>query len=129
MLAACSGKSPTTTFDSVIDHPAKESGIDTVVILTMENRSFDHMLGWLATDAEYLDLARRRNGPNARVDGRQDLRYHDPRGRSFPTSLLTTNGLEADPWRGCAHPIPGHGWNSGRAQLRSGFLGTGTGND
>ena len=62
VLAACSGKSPTTTFDSVIDHPAKESGIDTVVVLTMENRSFDHMLGWLATDEEYLDAARRRHG-------------------------------------------------------------------
>jgi len=33
VLAACAGKSPTTTFDSVIDHPAKESGIDTVVVL------------------------------------------------------------------------------------------------
>jgi phospholipase C len=129
ILAACSGKSPTTTFDSVIDHPAKESGIDTVVVLTMENRSFDHLFGWLATDEEYLDAGRRRYGERFRVDGRQDLRYRDPQGKTFETSLLTTNGLEPDPWRGCSHPIPGHGWNSGRAQLRGGFLGAGTGND
>ena len=129
LLAACSGRSPTTTFDSVIDHPARESGIDTVVVLTMENRSFDHLVGWLATDAEYLDAGRRRHGAGFRVDGRQDLRCRDPRGRGFDTSLLTTNGLEPDPWRGCTHPIPGHGWNSGRAQLAHGFLGAGTGND
>lgn len=129
VLAACSGKSPTTTFDSVIDHPARESGIDTVVVLTMENRSFDHLLGWLATDEEYLDNARRRNGGGFRIDGRQDLTYRDPKGRPFATSLLTTNGLEPDPFRGCTHPIPGHGWESGRAQLSGGFLGAGTGND
>jgi phospholipase C len=129
LLAACSGKSPTTTFDSVIDHPARESGIDTVVVLTMENRSFDHLVGWLGSDPEYLDAGRRRYGSSFRVEGRQDLRYRDPHGRTFDTSLLTRNALEADPWRGCAHPIPGHGWNSGRAQLANGFLGAGTGND
>jgi phospholipase C len=129
VLAACSGKSPTTTFDSIIDHPARESGIDTVVVLTMENRSFDHLLGWLATDEEYLDRARQRNGGAFRIDGRQHLTYRNPLGRSFATSLLTTNGLEPDPFRGCTHPIPGHGWDSGRAQLSRGFLGAGTGND
>jgi phospholipase C len=129
VLAACSGKSPTTTFDSVIDHPAKESRIDTVVVLTMENRSFDHLVGWLATDDGYLELGRRRHGGRFRVDGRQDLHYRDPEGRTFATSLLTTNPLEPDPWRGCTHPIPGHGWNSGRAQLAHGFLGENSGND
>ncbi len=129
-LAACSsGKAPTTTFDSVIDHPAAESGIDTVVAVVMENRSFDHMLGWLATDEAYLDAGRRRFGSGFRVDGRQDLAYRDPHGRRFETSPLVGNPLEPDPWRGCTHPIPGHGWNSGRAQLRRGFLGENTGND
>ena len=33
------------------------------------------------------------------------------------------------PFRGCDHPIPGHGWNSGRAQRDHGFLGKDTGND
>ena len=83
-LAACaSGKVPTTTFDSVIDHPAAESGIDTVVAVVMENRSFDHMLGWLATDAAYLDAGRRRYGASFRVDSRQDLVYRDPHDRPF----------------------------------------------
>jgi phospholipase C len=34
-----------------------------------------------------------------------------------------------NPWRGCGHPIPGHGWFAGRRDLTEGFLGEGTGND
>ena len=32
-------------------------------------------------------------------------------------------------FKGCGHPDPGHGWNSGRAQLQGGFLAEGSGND
>ncbi|MGZ6884747.1 MAG: alkaline phosphatase family protein [Acidimicrobiia bacterium] len=129
-LAACSsGRAPTTAPDSIVDHPAHESGIDTVVVVMMENRSFDHFLGWLPDDTAYVDEGRRRHGATFRVDGRQRLAYPDPDGREFRTRPLVTNGLEPDPWRGCTHPVPGHGWNSGRAQLRRGFLGKDTGND
>jgi phospholipase C len=62
-LLACSGRSsPSATKvprlplppDSMLGHAATESPIDTVVVLTMENRSFDHYLGWLGTDEQYL---------------------------------------------------------------------------
>ncbi len=129
-LAACgSGRAPTTTADSVIDHGPADSGIDTVVVVTMENRSFDHLVGGLATGAAYLDAGRRRHGPDFRIDGAQHQSYRDPEGRAFATAPLVGNPLEADPWRGCAHPVPGHGWFSGRAQLRRGFLGRDSGND
>jgi phospholipase C len=50
LLAACGGSSsaaPTVPRlplppDSVLGHPASECPIDTVVVLMMENRSFDH---------------------------------------------------------------------------------------
>lgn len=130
VLAACgSGRAPSTTPDAVIDHAPADSGIDTVVVVTMENRSFDHLVGGLATDAAYLDAGRRRYGTGFRVDGAQHQSYPDPEGRRFPTAPLVGNALEADPWRGCSHPVPGHGWNSGRAQMRRGFLGRDTGND
>ena len=42
--------------------PARECPIDTVVVLMMENRSFDHFLGWLGSDATYLENGRSRWG-------------------------------------------------------------------
>jgi phospholipase C len=129
-IAACgSGKAPVPSFTSVLEgHPA-DSGIDTVVVVCMENRSFDHYLGWLARDEEYLDAGRERYGSGFRVAGRQHLRYPAPNGHVVPTAPLVGNALEADPYRGCGHPIPGHGWNSGRAQRDRGFVGRDTGND
>jgi phospholipase C len=77
----------------------------------MENRSFDHYLGWLP------DVA----------DATQRQRYLDPAtGRRVRTRHASTL---AAPWQGCGHPDPGHGWESGRAQLRDGFLAEGSGND
>ncbi len=85
--------------------------IDTIVVLMMENRSFDHYLGWL---------------PGA--DGRQGgLRYKRPDGKFEETRRLTPD------YQGCGHPDPGHGWNSGRRQFNGGridgFLARGSGND
>lgn len=128
-LAACAGSSPTTTFASVLEGRPEDSGIDTVVVVCMENRSFDHYLGWLATDDEYLDAGRRAYGSTFRVAGRQKITYTAPNGEHVATSPLVGNVLEAEPYRGCGHPIPGHGWNTGRAQLHHGFIGRDTGND
>src|SRR3954471_8612155 len=76
----------------------KNLPIDTFVVLMMENRSFDHYLGWL---------------PNA--DGRQDgLSFTDKQGKSFATRRL------APDWQGCAHPDPDHSWDGGRTQLNGG---------
>ena len=85
--------------------------IDTFVVLMMENRSFDHYLGWM---------------PEA--DGRQGgLGYKGPDGKRQQTHLLTPD------FQGCGHPDPGHGWESGRAQFNNGrmdgFLADGSGND
>ena len=74
--------------------------IDTFVVLMMENRSFDHYLGWL---------------PNA--DGKQTgLTYTDEEGKPQATHRLTPE------YQGCGHPDPGHGWETGRVQLNGGKL-------
>ncbi|HEY1523978.1 MAG TPA: alkaline phosphatase family protein [Solirubrobacteraceae bacterium] len=81
--------------------------IDTFVVLMMENRSFDHYLGWM---------------PEA--DGRQaGLSYVDLSGHRLKTRPL------APDWQGCGHPDPDHSWAGGRRQLNhgrcDGFLKTG----
>jgi phospholipase C len=74
--------------------------IDTFVVLMMENRSFDHYLGWM---------------PNA--DGRQaGISYTDAEGKPQATYVLTPE------YQGCDHPDPGHGWDSGRTQFNNGKL-------
>src|SRR3954452_1180262 len=85
----------------------KNLPVDTFVVLMMENRSFDHYLGWL---------------PGA--DGIQSgLTYVDRDGKSWPTRRL------APDWQGCGHPDPDHSWDGGRGQLNGGacdgFLKTG----
>ena len=76
------------------------SGIQNVVVVMMENRSFDHYLGWL---------------PNA--DGRQaGLTYLDSAGMAFPTEPL------APDFQGCGHPDPDHSWAGGRVQYDGGAM-------
>jgi phospholipase C len=74
-----------------------DSGIDHIVVLMMENRSFDHYLGWL---------------PGA--DGRQSgLTYVDRDGVARRTHHLTDT-------QGCGHPDPDHSYEGGRVQLNGG---------
>ena len=85
--------------------------LDTFVILMMENRSFDHYLGWMP-----------------KADGRQaGLSYVDANGVRQSTHAL------APDFQGCGHRIPGHLWNEGRVQFAGGrcdgFLANGSGND
>jgi phospholipase C len=86
--------------------------IDHFVVLMMENRSFDHYFGWVSE-----------------ADGLQDQTYLDPAGNSVPTRHFSTLGSGGMEYKGCGHPDPGHGWDSGRAQLLGGFLADGSGND
>ena len=86
--------------------------IDHFVVLMMENRSFDHYFGWV---------------PEA--DALQDQSYTAPDGQSVPTRHFSTLGSGGMEYKGCGHPDPGHGWESGRAQLLGGFLADGSGND
>src|SRR5437660_1414712 len=77
--------------------PPGQSEIDHIVVLMMENRSFDHYLGWL---------------PGA--DGKQaGLTYRDRAGRAHPTHHLTD-------FQNCAHPDPDHSYDGGRIQLDGG---------
>jgi len=77
--------------------PAR-SGIEHVVVLMMENRSFDHMLGWL---------------PDA--DGVQaGLEYVDKQGDVLETWPL------APEFQGCQYGDPDHGYRGGRTQYANG---------
>jgi len=74
--------------------------LDTIVVLMMENRSFDHYLGWL---------------PGA--DGRQaGLVYRDAGGGAHRTHRLSGD------FQGCAHPDPDHSWDGGRTQVDGGRM-------
>jgi phospholipase C len=85
----------------VQDLPApEESGIEHVVVVMMENRSFDHLLGWL---------------PNS--DGMQDgTTFRDRHGIAHSTYHLS------DDDKGCGHPDPDHSYQGGREQLNGGSM-------
>jgi len=102
--------------------PAADCPVDTVVVLMMENRSFDHFLGWLGDDQAYLDAGRRRYGVNFTVAARQHLQYPDPSGKLVATERIVANPEDPNPYRICAGPAPAHGWKEGRAQRDHGFL-------
>ncbi len=76
----------------------EKSGIEHVVVAMMENRSFDHLLGWL---------------PGG--DGRQSgLVYKDSQGRAFKTYPL------APDFQGCGHPDPDHSYDGARIEYNNG---------
>ena len=77
--------------------PAK-SGLDHIILVTMENRSFDHFMGWL---------------PGA--DGKQaGLSYADSNGVSHPTHPL------APDFQGCAYLDPDHSYDGARIEFDNG---------
>jgi phospholipase C len=116
-------------FTSMLDEPAKESPIDTVVVVMMENRSFDHYLGWLADDDRYIERGKSRYGKRFRINGKQLQSFPSPDGTPVQTAPLLTNAAHSNPYRGCGFLDPGHQWSQGRAQRDGGFLAPGSGND
>ena len=77
---------------------AASSGLEHVILVMMENRSFDHFLGWL---------------PDA--DGRQaGLTYFDPAGTGHQTYPL------APDFQGCGHSDPDHSYEGGRIEYDGG---------
>lgn len=75
-----------------------KSGIEHFVVVTMENRSFDHFLGWVPG-----------------TDGRQaGLSYLDRAGIAHPTHPL------APDYQGCDHPDPDHSYEGGRIEYNNG---------
>jgi len=75
----------------------KESGIEHVIVVMMENRSFDHLLGWL---------------PHA--NGKQaGLTYPSPQGTPTKTYHQTQ-------FNGCDFTDPDHSYGGGRLQYNAG---------
>jgi phospholipase C len=102
LAAACAdgaaGPSAAQSPGGVLAHDPEASGIEHVVLVMMENRSFDHLLGWL---------------PQA--DGRQaGLTYLDPAGRGHDTYPL------APDFQGCGHRDPDHSYEGGRVEYNGG---------
>jgi phospholipase C len=78
--------------------PPDQSGIAHVVVVTMENRSFDHFFGWLPDH-----------------DGQQaGLQYADPSGMLFDTHAL------APDFQGCGFHDPDHSFKGGRVEFNHG---------
>jgi phospholipase C len=94
-VCACSGLDDQT---ASLEGEARARRVDHVVVVMMENRSFDHMLGWV---------------PGA--DGQQaGLAYPDETG-----ALHSTHRLSPD-FQGCAHPDPDHTYEGGRVEYNGG---------
>ncbi len=94
-MCACSGLEEEAT---ELDEAARARRIEHVVVVMMENRSFDHMLGWV---------------PGA--DGRQaGLVFADESGATTATHAL------APDFQGCGHPDPDHSFQGGRIEYSGG---------
>jgi len=77
-----------------------QSGIEHIVVVCMENRSFDHYLGWVP-------------GATGQQAG---LTYLDDAGNPHSTHRLT------DTWNGCGFNDPDHSYDGGRVQYDNGLL-------
>jgi phospholipase C len=75
------------------------TGIDHVVVLMLENRSFDHLLGWLSG-----------------ADGKQDGTYPALDGNTYPNYPL------APDFQGCGYSDPDHSWEGWLVQNDNGAL-------
>ncbi len=94
-IIGCKDSSIGTSPDPIV--PVVPGSVDNVIVVTMENRSFDHLLGWL---------------PGA--DGRQaGLSYPDKTGTMRATHHLTS--LD-----GCGQADPNHSATGGRVQYNGG---------
>src|SRR3954454_8529734 len=98
----CSRSSSPTVSSASSAEPAglpdpSKAPFDTVVVLMMENRSFDHLLGWMPG-----------------VEGRQaGLRYPGRDGHAVATSRL-------DDTQACPLKDPAHDWQSVAEQYNGG---------
>jgi phospholipase C len=79
--------------------PHGSNGVEHVVVLMMENRSFDHFLGWL---------------PGA--DGRHDLTFLSADGNVYPNYPL------APDFQGCGYTDPDHSWEGFLVQHNGGRM-------
>ncbi len=99
LLPGCSSDGDPAAANVRLPDP-RDSGIDHIVVVMMENRSFDHMLGWV---------------PGA--DGRQEgLQFRDQNG-----ALQSTFRLSPD-YQGCGLEDPPHGYGAGREHYNDGAM-------
>ncbi|MCW2723192.1 MAG: phospholipase [Frankiales bacterium] len=97
-VAALAGTAPRPVRYAPLPDP-RSSGLDHIVVVCMENRSFDHYLGWL---------------PGA--DGRQSgLSYADAHGTPHRTYHLANRD-------GCGMNDPDHSYEGGRVQFANGAI-------
>ena len=101
LIGACRSGSQSFARETLPLLPKPDTtGIEHIVVVTMENRSFDHFLGWL---------------PNA--DGKQaGLSFVDNNGVAQPTRPLSGDNT------GCPHPSPDHSYNGGRVEYDNGQM-------
>jgi phospholipase C len=96
--ATLTGMHPASAGAQELPSPSA-SQIDHIIVVMMENRSFDHFLGWL---------------PGSR--GTQaGLSYLDSSGEAHPTWHLNT-------YVGCSHPDPDHSYAGGRSEVDDGKM-------
>jgi phospholipase C len=96
-LAACATRSFESP-DAIEKKRFDRNKIKHIVVLMMENRSFDHMLGWHPT-----------------ADAMQEgLSYPDASGLLYSTFPL------APDFQGCAYADPDHSWEGGRIEYNGG---------
>lgn len=95
-LFAGIGAAPWLHADSL--PPSSSAGFEHVVVVMMENRSFDHFMGWLP-------------GANGQQAG---LAYLDSNGGTHPTHALPPD------YQGCGFLDPGHSYENGRVQYHNG---------
>ena len=113
---------------TMISGAATDSPINTVVIVMMENRSFDHWLGWLGTHEGYKESGRRQFGKFFDIDANNQATVDGPNGPESTRHMIGWD-LLTNPYRGCDLTDPNHGWTSGRLQRDLGFLAPGANDD
>lgn len=84
--------------------PPEESGLNKIVVVTMENRSFDHFLGWL-------------RGANGQQAG---LTYYDT--NNVPHSTYPLAPAPTPDYEGCPHPDPDHSYSGSRIAYANGAM-------
>jgi len=98
----------TTNPDSSIDFsPGKLINIDHIVVLTMENRSFDHILGYLSLPVNKGGMAR------TDVDGLKGGEFNPYKGINKPSFPLTST---------CFSPDPPHGYEPVHQAINGGRM-------
>jgi phospholipase C len=98
-LVACSGGG---TVPPTLPPPA-DSGIEHVIVVMMENRSFDHMFGWLTT-----------------ADAQQNQTFKDKNGQTQSTFHLASD--PAYGYQGCGRSDPKHDYKSAHADYNNGAM-------